>query len=63
MFLKGILDDTDFQGQTSHKGGNAQLSQRTHKIRDSEDKDNSNRPEDQKLTLEPEGISPVSCCW
>jgi len=28
---------------------------------DSEEKDNSNRTEDQKITLEPEGISPVSC--
>ena len=61
MLLKGILDDNDIQGHSSHKEDNVQLSQRTHKNSDSEDKDNSNCTEDQKITLEPEGISPVSC--
>jgi ABC-type uncharacterized transport system involved in gliding motility auxiliary subunit len=59
--LNGILNDNDIQKHSSHKADNVQLSQRTHKISDSEDKDNSNRTEDQKITLEPEGISPVSC--
>jgi hypothetical protein len=61
MLLKGILDDNDIQGHSSHKGDNVQLPQRTHKISDSKDKDNSSHTEDQKITQEPEGISPVSC--
>lgn len=61
MLLNGILDYNDIQGHSTHKGDNVQLSQRTHKISDSEDKDNSTCNEDQKITLVPEGISPVSC--
>jgi len=53
MILEGILDDNDIQGHRSHKGDNVQLSQRTHKISGSEDKG--------KITLEPEGISSLSC--
>jgi hypothetical protein len=58
--MKGILDDNDINGHSSHKGDNVQLSPKTN-ISDSEDKDKSNPTEDQKMTLEAEGISLVSC--
>jgi len=61
QLLKGILDDNYIEGHGSHKGDNVQLSQRTHKISDSEDKGNSKCTGDQKITLEPEGISSLSC--
>jgi predicted metal-dependent RNase len=59
--LNGILDGNDIQGYISDKDDNTQLSQRTHKISDSEDKDNGTQAEDQRITLEPKGMPTFSC--